>query len=574
MSSAITETTADIPLAEERHWSPENPNHPIDPGSLPWGDGSTSSGDPVTARSAISSSAVLAAVNLLARTIGQLPFNVVERFEDGSRRPAPDHPLEPIISLQPNREMHSQVWREQVTNRQLLHGSGQSLIDREDRNNPDSPVTSITPIHTPLHRVRTEDGAVAFMDQIRGVMIRDFNLYAIPCIVMSGGAFGLSPIELAPDAVGTTLAAQRYRGRFFRQGGTLSGILKFPKRLGIPAAEKVRADWERMHAGDANAYRTAILEEGIEYEGISTDPDKGQVLETSHFQVLEVARLFGVPPHMIAELENATFSNIEAQGIDFVTYALGWMLVRWEMEARIKLFSRDDRRRFGVKLNTNALLRGDAAARSALYTALFGVGSITPNEIRSREDLPPIDGGDTAYIPLNLAPTGGVSGADEGSGARTESRGDDDDEAYDAGYVDSGTARVAITTLEPMARRWLDDAAERACAREASRFARGIRGRPPAALREWLADFYDRFRHVLEGDLVEPAGAYASAVSTIRGEELGADLAGPIDRYIERALTRARAILDSGSASSPVATLFPDDRVAALVEDIIEEISR
>ena len=143
----------------------------------------------------------------------------------------------------------------------------------------------------------------------------------------------------------------------------------------------------------------------MDYKPIQLRPDEAQFLSTRKFSILEVARIMRVPPHMLADLERSTFSNIEHQSIEFVTHTISPLLTKIEQEFNKKLIFENQKGITYFEHNTNALLRGDAKSRSEFYSKLFAVGAISPNEIRRRENMNDSEDGNKYYVPMNMLPT-------------------------------------------------------------------------------------------------------------------------------------------------------------------------
>ena len=160
------------------------------------------------------------------------------------------------------------------------------------------------------------------------------------------------------------------------------------------------------HQGSGNEFKPFILEGGLDWVQVSITPEDAQLLETRKFQRSEIAGLFRVPPHMIGDLEKATFSNIEQQGLEFVTNCLMPYLTRIENRIRSSLLNGNEWQTHFAKFNVNALLRGDMKSRAEFYTKMLQNGALSPNEIRLKEDMNPRDGGDIYLTPLNMAVNG------------------------------------------------------------------------------------------------------------------------------------------------------------------------
>jgi hypothetical protein len=211
------------------------------------------------------------------------------------------------------------------------------------------------------------------------------------------------------EALGLTKATEEFGARFFGSGASMSGALTRPvgaQRLSENSLKMLRESFSKMHSGLSNTHRVAILEDGMTYTSIGVPPENAQFLETRKFQRGEVASIFHVPPHMIGDLEHATFTNIEHQGIEFVTYCLGPWLRAWESEIHRKLIAPTEKRSLFAEFLVDGLLRGDTQARYQAYSVGRQWGWLSANDVRERENMNPIDGGDEYMVPLNMMPAG------------------------------------------------------------------------------------------------------------------------------------------------------------------------
>lgn len=210
------------------------------------------------------------------------------------------------------------------------------------------------------------------------------NILHIPGLGFDG-LVGYSPIALAKNAIGISLACEEYGSTFFANGASPSGVLEHPGVIKNP--ERVRDGWQRAYGGTHNAHRICVLEEGMKYTPISIPNNEAQFLETRKFQVEEIARLYRVPLHMIGDLEHATFSNIEQQSLEFVKYTLDPWLVRWEQSLQKSLLSDSEKGQYFIKFNVEGLLRGDYASRMQGYATARQNGWMSANDIRELEDM-------------------------------------------------------------------------------------------------------------------------------------------------------------------------------------------
>ena len=302
---------------------------------------------------------------------------------------------------------------------------------------------------------------------------------------LAGEAFltGYSVIGKARESIGLGAAAERFGGTFFGNGSSFGGVFEHPGTM-TPNAQKSFAEAiNSRHQGVDRAHKFLVVEEGMKYQRLGIPPNDAQFLETRQFQVTEIARWFGLPPHKLGDLTRATFSNIEQQAIDYYTGSLVTWLTAWEQELEAKLIAPSERGIQVIEHVVEGLLRGDAQSRATHYAQTFQVGGITPNEIRALENRNPIDGGDRSFVPLNMIPVDrldewidaqiaaklaprpqqGTPGADSGAAADANGQnqglsGDDDEpaarnlEAFRSEIV-GGLWVVLTDTLDRLVRR-------------------------------------------------------------------------------------------------------------------------
>jgi HK97 family phage portal protein len=218
------------------------------------------------------------------------------------------------------------------------------------------------------------------------------------------GVCGVSPIRIAREGIGLALAAEEYGAKLFGSGSLATGILQTEQRLTPEQADVLQARWKAKRSGLGSAHETIVLDRGAQFTQLTIPPGDAQFIESRRFQIAEVARMFGVPPHMLMDTEKSTSwgTGIEQQGIGFVVYTLRPWLTRTEQRISRILKPEPVYARFSVE----GLLRGDAAQRAAFYTSMFNIGALSTNEIRALEERGPVDGGDTRYRPLNMGELG------------------------------------------------------------------------------------------------------------------------------------------------------------------------
>jgi HK97 family phage portal protein len=217
------------------------------------------------------------------------------------------------------------------------------------------------------------------------------------------GVKGLSPIAQAREAIGLALSTEEYGAKFFGNGARPGGVIEFPGAMKDP--DKVREIWNKTFQGSANSHKVAVLEQGAKFQTVGLPPEESQFLETRKFQINEICRIFRVPPHLVGDLEKATFSNIEHQSIEFVQHTIRPWLVRWEQEIARSLLGDGERGMYFAKFNVDGLLRGDYATRMRGYSIGIQNGFLSPNCVRALEDLEPIPdekGGNNFFVNGNM----------------------------------------------------------------------------------------------------------------------------------------------------------------------------
>lgn len=371
--------------------------------------GRTTSGKTVNERTALQTTAVYACVRILSETIASLPLHVY-RYTEGGKAKDTEHVLYTLLHDEPNPDMTSFVFRETLMSHLLIWGNAYAQILR-DRSGQVIGLYPLLPDQMRVHRSekgklfyvynRYEEDNPNFQEKGSIVLSQEEVLH-IPGLGFDG-LIGYSPIALAKNAVGMTLACEEYGASFFGNGANPGGVLEHPGILKDPA--KVRDSWNAVYQGTRNAHKVAVLEEGMSYKQIGIPPEEAQFLETRKFQINEIARLFRIPPHMVGDLEKSSFSNIEQQSLEFVKYTLDPWVVRFEQALKKSLLLPEEKKTHFIKFNVDGLLRGDYQSRMNGYAIGRQNGWLSTNDIRELEELnpiPPEEGGDLYLINGNM----------------------------------------------------------------------------------------------------------------------------------------------------------------------------
>ncbi len=344
--------------------------------------------------------AVYACVRILAETIASLPLHTYMNNENGKEK-ARGHPVYHLLADSPNPEMTSFVFRETLMGHLLLWGNSYSQIIRDGNGK----VIALYPLLPDKMKVeRSDKGEIYYLYTSEGKehLLRNTEILHIPGLGFDG-LIGYSPIAMAKNAIGMAIATEEYGAKFFANGANPGGVLEHPGVVKDP--HRIRDSWNQVYQGTSNAHRVAVLEEGMKFSPIGIPPEQAQFLETRKYQTEEICRIFRVPPHLVGDLERATFSNIEHQSISFVVHTIRPWLVRIEQSINKALFSDSEKEKYFVSFVVEGLLRGDYESRMRGYSIGIQNGFMSPNDVRALENMNPIpldEGGNTYMVNGNM----------------------------------------------------------------------------------------------------------------------------------------------------------------------------
>jgi HK97 family phage portal protein len=441
---------------------------------------------------------VFACVRILSESLAMLPAILYRSLEGGGKERLRGHSIYALIHDAPNDELTPFAFKETLMAHCLTWGNCYAEIEFSGRGLP----VALWPLAPQRVNVdRGADGGLIYDVQNTGgpnTVLKPADVLHVPALGFDG-IHGYSPVRMAMQAVGLGLAAETFGSRFFGNGANATGVLTHPAQLSKTALDNLKQSFREKHQGLDNSHEPLILEEGMKYDRWTIPPEEAQFLETRKFQVQEVARIYRVPPHMLADLDRATFSNIEHQSLEFVSYSLMPWLVRWQEALTRRLLTPEDRAAgMFIEFVPQALLRGDAAGRATYYRQMREMGVLTADDICEFENLNPLpDGlGKTYILPANMqdaakltepAPAPAPTPAPEPPPA-SDDEDEDEDEEEDEGD-DMQRMRAAVRLLAV-------DAARRVVRKEVNALTRAA-DKPD--YRAKLAAFYaDHTAHVIE----------------------------------------------------------------------------
>jgi HK97 family phage portal protein len=363
-------------------------------------------GESVTISTALNHSVVWACNRIISEPVGFLPLNLYQR-KNKEKQLATAHPMFSAFHDQPNPEMTAARFRETGTSQCVLGGNAYAKIERRSGTGTAMELYLLDPCQVRIDREKTgakrlvyvvKDGSTETSYTVKPDKPHD--ILHVPGI-SGNGICGYSVISMARQSLGTAIATEHNVGNFYRNGGRVPYILQMAQKFKSDADfDRFRANWEKVYS---QSHRAPILENGTTYKQIGLSHSDAQLLETRQFSIPEICRWFSVSPHMVGDLSQATFSNIEQLALDFVKFTLAAWLNRWEQELHRCVLTTEERAAgYYFKFNINGLLRGDFVSRMSGYSTMLQNGIANINEVRDLEDWNPFDGGDGHHIQLNM----------------------------------------------------------------------------------------------------------------------------------------------------------------------------
>ncbi len=485
-------------------------------------------------------------VNLISSTVAALPFHVY-RMEGQRRTVLPADPVDSIIHVAANDEIPSLIFRETVQANALTWGNGYAEIETL-RNGTPAALWQIEPPRVDV--AREKRGGRLIYDVYNGNGQSNTVLPPSSVFHLRGLGFdglkGYSPVQLFKQAIGMGLAMEKYGAAYFGNGSMPGGVLETDDELDKEVRDRVAESWASMHQGPDNAHRVAILEDGLKWKAAGIPNETAQFLESRQFQGTEMARIFGVPPHMIADLDRSTNNNIEQQAIEFVVYCVFAWVRRWEAESDFKLLGRAASGRY-TRMSLDALMRGDSKQRSDFYKTMRDLGCFSPNDILALEDRDPVPDGDVRLVPMNM-----VKLADAGKNPKNTPS-NDPNGAPPGG---DGTTPANQTLVSSLVNEAVSGAIGHELARARRKESMAIEraeskyvGKGPA-FKEWLVGFLEEHR----AQLCDSLAHSAQAVARFTRNSLGMNPHAP-----------------EGTAAALAATeQFVNDRLSRIASDAVE----
>lgn len=376
---------------------PEQTKQAVDVNSpvfLEWMRAGGSTGT-VSAETAMRLSTVYACIKVISETIKTLTCHLY-KVNDGVATMQVGAPLYNLISRRPNDLQTSGEWWEYHVAQMCLRGNSYAYITRtEDRTR----VVDLLPLSADSVQPRLNSAnQLSYMVTVgdpnkgtqRSFIARPNEILHFKLLTLDG-VNGLSPISYNASLLSSAIHARDHALTVFTNGGTPRGVLKTEGTLSDEAFANIKASWDAAHSGTENANRIAILEAGLEFQPVSMSPADVQLLEARKMSRSEICGIFRVPPHMVGDLERATFSNISHQSLDFYKSTIAPWLHGFQQRLNYTLLGTTTQE---FRFDVTELIRGDLQSEVTAYKSLLEIGVMNPNEVRARLGMNPRDGGD------------------------------------------------------------------------------------------------------------------------------------------------------------------------------------
>lgn len=361
----------------------ENPSTPL---SAIFDEKTTAAGITITETKSLAIGAVYACVKVIAETMAQMDLEVVEKVGKGSRA-STNHANYWLLYAEPSPDYNRFEWIQGMLAYALLWGNGYSRIKRDRFATAKElkilPAWDVTPRKTDRGKIyyeyTSENGVIEIILQEDMIHLKNLG---------TDGLVGMSPIELQRESLGSSYAKILHEGAFYQNGAKASGILMTPGHMGKAEEKNLRESFNKANEGAKNRFKTILLEEGVKYQQLTIPQNDAQFLESKKFDQTEIAGWYRVPPHMIGNLTDSNYSNIESQDRAFAKHTIVPWTTRFQQEIDRKLFFDNERGKFRSQFNLDDLIKGDIKTRYEVYNSAIQTGILKPTEPREAEGWP------------------------------------------------------------------------------------------------------------------------------------------------------------------------------------------
>ena len=518
----------------------------------------TATGVKVSEKTALKYLTVTACVSLISSDIAKLPLNLYRKRADGGKDLVTDHKLYDLLHNAPNPDTTSFNWREALQGHLLLWGNSFAFIDRDKSGRIKALWQLPDPSKVSIKRVGDNIVYQYDIDGEKKTRTRE-QIFHIPGYGFNG-IVGMSMINIASEAIGLGMAAEEFGSLYFGEGTHPAGVLEMDTILGDNKADFVKS-LKEGYAGLGKSHKIMVLENGLKYKPLTIPLNDAQFLETRDHQKIEICGMYHVPPHKIAvHGQNSNYNNLEQENASYVDSCLMGWIVRWESNISLQLLTEAERRSgLFFEFVVQGLLRGDSKARAEYYNKIFQVGGITPNQIRAKENMNPVEGGDESFVMMNMIP---LSQAKDILLPGDEPEPEIENKSFFKAFFNKKRTRKpseahSIMIRDRILRQYAPlilDAAQAIVNRESKAIKNQVhkQSRTNGSMETFLDDFYRKFPDYIEKKMGPVLRSYLLAIVDATNDELQIDgenfdneIREYIDTYSKRHISSSKGQMES-----------------------------
>jgi len=346
-------------------------------------------------KEALNHPAIWKACHLLSSDVAKIPIMLYREMEDGSREAQKYHSAIKLLRVKAGPGLSGFALRKTLTLHALLTGNGYAWIRRGLKKQPVQLVV-LDPYLTRQIKLGIWETKV----ENTKIQLSSDDILHIKNLSWDGIS-GLNPLEIMATAIQLELGVLEFAQAFFKKGYALHGFLKTDKPLQPKEVARIREEFKQGYSGIKGSHEFGILHGGLEFQPLTVEPEKSQLVQSRDVGLRNIANMFGVPSHKLGDPTKTSYASIEAENSDYLQTCLDPWLVEWETECNLKLLNPDTESNYYFEHNRNAIMRTQFNDRVEGYFKLISMGVLSPNEVRRLENLNSRENGDGYYTPAN-----------------------------------------------------------------------------------------------------------------------------------------------------------------------------
>lgn len=360
----------------------------------------TTSGEFISPENAFANiGTIFECIVIRANSFSKLPLQLF-KYDDTRKVRDRDNPLWYLLEKRPNKYQTPSQFKSYIEVSRLLWGNAFVEMKFDARGNIIA-LEPLEPQYVTIEKNLNNDYIYIYQNSTKRKVFTEDEILHFP-YTSSQGKVGKAPMEVARESVGNLMAINKFEGNFYKNGTMTTGVLEAAGELGRPARRKIKEEWKRLYSGVGNAGDIAVIDSGLQYKPITLPLKDMEFIASRKMNKSEIATIFDVPSYMLNDIDNAKYTNVEQQNLRYLVDVLQPEVTAAEEELNYKLFTEEQAKKNFVKFNLNSAMRADSKTRAEYYKEMLGMGLMSINEARDKEDLHNIgEIGDKHYMSLN-----------------------------------------------------------------------------------------------------------------------------------------------------------------------------